>query len=163
MARANRVVWPQRAGGESLPRRLAIVGVGHELRGDDAAGLEVARRTQPYAGERMLVLEGGPAPENVAGPLRRFAPDAVLFVDAAEFGAEPGAVCWLTPEQAEGLSASTHTMPLSLFARYLQQELDCRVYLVGIQPAQNEIGEPLSAPVARAVNALRDGLRALSS
>jgi len=31
---------------EACPR-LAIVGIGHELRGDDAAGLEVARAMQP--------------------------------------------------------------------------------------------------------------------
>lgn len=163
MATTIKPVWPERPGGESLPHRLAVVGVGHELRGDDAAGLEVARRTHPSAGERLLVLEGGPAPENVTGPLRRFAPEVVLFVDAAEFGAEPGAVRWLTPDAAEGLSASTHTMPLSMVARYLHLELGCRVYLVGIQPGQNEIGHPLSPPVEKAVAAVSSSLLTMFS
>lgn len=156
------------AEGEKLPRRMAVVGVGHELRGDDAAGLEVARRlaagARPAAGgtnERLLVLEGGPAPENVTGTLRRFAPEVVLLVDAATFGAEPGAVRWFTPDQAEGLSATTHTMPLSMLARYLALELDCRIYLLGIQPGRNDIGAPLSPAVERAVTAISDGLCAL--
>lgn len=150
-----------RRGVESVPGRVAVVGVGHELRGDDAAGLAVARRTQAFAGERLLVLEGGPAPENVTGLLRRFRPELVLLVDAAEMGAAPGTVRWLTPDAVEGLSATTHTMPLSMLARYLQHELDCGVYLVGIQPGQNEIGQPLSEAVEKAVEALSAGLGAV--
>lgn len=152
---------PCRRHTETTPARVAIVGVGHELRGDDAAGLAVARRAQSAAGERLLVLEGGPAPENVTGTLRRFGPDLVLLVDAADLNAEPGAVRWLTPDVIEGLSATTHTMPLSILARYLQHELNCDVCLVGIQPGKNDIGQPLSEAVERAVGAIEDSLRAV--
>lgn len=143
------------------PRRVALVGVGHSLRGDDAAGLAVAQRIQSSAGERLLVIEGGPAPENVTGTLRRFKPDLVLLVDAADMDAPPGAVRWLSADDVEGLSATTHTMPLSILAHYLEQELKCRVYFIGIQPGQNGIGQPLSEAVERAVEAIGDGLRAV--
>ena len=75
-------------------RRVAIVGVGQELNGDDVAGLLVARAlaTAAAAHAHVLVVEAGPAPENFTGALRRFAPQAILFVDAANLGAEPGAV-----------------------------------------------------------------------
>ena len=162
MAEASGGAWRERRRqAERRPQRVALVGVGHELRGDDAAGLAVARRARPWAGERLLVLEGGPAPENVTGVLRRFAPQLVLLVDAAEFGAEAGAVRWLTPDMVEGLSATTHTMPLSMLATYLEQELNCRVYLVGIQPGQNGIDQPLSAAVEKAVGAVSAGLGAV--
>lgn len=143
------------------PRRVAVVGVGHALRGDDAAGLALAERAAPLSGERLLVLEGGPAPENITGVLRRFKPELVLLVDAAEMGATPGAVRWLSADDVEGLSATTHTMPLSILAHYLEQEFGCQVYLIGIQPAQNGIGQPLSQAVERAVEAIGDGLRAV--
>lgn len=143
------------------PRRVAVVGVGHALRGDDAAGLALAERAAPLSGENLLVLEGGPAPENVTGVLRRFKPELVLLVDAAEMGATPGTVRWLSAREVEGLSATTHTMPLSILAHYLEQELGCQVYLIGIQPGQNGIGEPLSEVVERAVDAIGDGLRAV--
>ena len=146
---------------EATPSRVAVVGVGHALRGDDAAGLVLAQRAAPLAGDRLLVVEGGPVPENITGLLRRFKPDLVLLVDAADLGAEPGAVRWLTTDVIEGLSATTHTMPLSMLARYLQHELDCSVCLVGIQPAQNDIGQPLSDPVEKAVIAVSEGLRAV--
>ena len=41
-------------------------------------------------------MEAGPAPENFTGPLRRFRPDLVLLVDAAQMDAEPGTIGWLT-------------------------------------------------------------------
>ena len=77
--------------------RTAMLGIGHELRGDDAAGLEVARRLQALVVGQpdSLILETGPVPENFTGPLRRFAPDLVLLVDAALMGEPAGAVRWL--------------------------------------------------------------------
>jgi hydrogenase 3 maturation protease len=68
--------------------RVAVVGVGHELRGDDAAGVIAARLLKAVLADDdpVLVVEGGSAPENHTGPLRRFAPDLVLLVDTAQMG-----------------------------------------------------------------------------
>jgi hydrogenase 3 maturation protease len=142
------------------PPRLAIVGLGHELRGDDAAGLLVARqlvqvwqqRSWPPAGDRLLIIEAGHAPENHTGPIRRFAPDLVLMVDAAQMNEPPGRIHWLAWQEISGLSASTHTMPLYMLAKYLTSELGCDVALIGIQSADTALGAPLSPPVQRAVN-----------
>jgi hypothetical protein len=72
---------------DSVPR-VAVVGVGHELCGDDAAGLVVAHALQTaLAGdERLLVIEAGSVPENQTGRLRRFKPGIVLLIDAAQMG-----------------------------------------------------------------------------
>lgn len=134
--------------------RVAVVGIGHELRGDDAAGVAVARKLQPVAHERLLVVEGGHAPENQTGLLRRFSPDLVLLVDAAQMNEAPGTVRWLAWEESVGLSASTHTLPPYMLAQYLVHELGCEVVLVGIQPGQTALEHPLSAAVGAAVAAL---------
>jgi hydrogenase 3 maturation protease len=136
--------------------RIAVAGIGHELRGDDAAGLAVARGLQTaLAGdERILVTEAGPVPENQTGLLRRFGPDLVLLVDAAQMDAVPGTVQWLRWEDTAGLTAATHSLPLSVLARYLRGELDCEVALLGIQPADDSIGVPLSPRVAEAVKGI---------
>ncbi len=134
--------------------RLAIVGVGHELRGDDAAGTAVARLLQPlYRGTKpLLILDGGAALENVTGALRRFSPDLVLLIDAAQMDQQPGTVCWLDPEETTGFSASTHTLQPSVFAAYLKDELHCTLSLIGIQPASTDIiGAPLTEPVYESV------------
>jgi hypothetical protein len=61
--------------------RVAVMGIGHELQGDDAAGVLIARHLQSLLGpsEERLILCVGPAPENCTGALRRFEPDLVLW------------------------------------------------------------------------------------
>jgi hydrogenase 3 maturation protease len=131
----------------NLPSRTAILGIGQELRGDDALGLEVARCLQRKLSSRedVLVLLAGPAPENFTGALRRFDPQRVILVDAALMGETPGAVRWLDWREATGFSASTHSLPLSALAGYLETELGCTVQILGIQPAENALGAALSA------------------
>ena len=135
------------------PVRLAVLGIGHELYGDDAAGVQLAERLckSAPAGENLLAIQGGPAPENFTGTLRRYGPDLVLMVDAALMGLEAGKTGWLSWQDTTGFSASTHTLPLHLIASYLTAELNCEVALLGIQPAQTRVGAPLSPVVQEAV------------
>jgi hydrogenase 3 maturation protease len=136
--------------------RLAIVGVGRAGQADDGAGPALCAALQELGGSNpdRLVVDGGAAPENVTGLLRRFRPDVVVLVDAAAMSERPGAVRWLERGCALGCSASTHTLPLGMLATYLRESLGCDVRLLGIQPAI--IGEegPLSAPVRRTVERL---------
>ncbi len=140
--------------------RVAVLGIGNDLYGDDAVGVRIARdlasRVEPRA--NCLVLDAGAAPENFTGPLRRFRPDLVLLVDAAHLAAEPGAVRWLDCEQTDGVSGSTHTLPPSVLARFLVRELACRLALLVVQPAQLDFGRPLSPAVKDAADRVVDGL-----
>ena len=135
------------------PLRLAILGVGQEMRGDDAAGMLLVRglaERLPHS-DNLLLAEAGPAPENMTGSLRRFRPDLVILADIAWMEAEPGAVRWLSPDDAEGVSAFTHTLPLSVIARYLEAEVGCKVRILAIQPVQVEFAAPVSKEVAAAI------------
>ena len=138
-----------------------MIGVGNPLRSDDGAGVLVARRLAKRATDHLLVIEAGQAPENRTAELRRFAPDLVLLVDAADMGGAPGAIGWIAEEAIDGLSASTHSLPLSMLARYLKLELGCRVMFLGIQPASNEMGERVSEKVLQAVDEIIEGLDTL--
>lgn len=142
--------------------RVAVLGIGNEFSGDDAIGVRIARELASRLGPQpdRLVLDGGTAPENLTGPLRRFQPDLVLLVDAAHIGDEPGAVAWLDWQQTDGLSGSTHTLPPSVLAQFLVGELACRLALLVIQPAQLDFGCPLSGPVRAAGNRVVDALAA---
>ena len=133
--------------------RLAIVGVGQELRGDDGAGVMVARQLlKTTLTPGFLVVDAGPAPENCTGLLRRFAPERVVVVDAAALQLPPGSIQLLTGDDISGLSASTHSLPLNLLAHYLTLELHCEVLFLVIQPQDTSLGANLSSPVQRAVN-----------
>jgi hydrogenase 3 maturation protease len=138
------------------PLRLAILGVGQELRGDDAAGMLLVRglaERLPQS-ENILLVEAGPTPESFTGKLRRFRPDLVILADIAWMEAQPGAVRWLTPDDAEGVSAFTHTMPLSVVAKYMASEIGCEVKILAIQPVQTEFATPVSGAVAGAIQGL---------
>jgi hydrogenase 3 maturation protease len=136
--------------------KVAVVGVGNALRSDDAAGVLAARellhRECATDVDHILILEGGQAPESLSGQLRKFAPDLVLFIDAANLGEKPGTVQWISEECIDGMSASTHSLPLSMLARYLSLELNCEVIFLGIQPRSNEVGEFVSAEVQQVVH-----------
>ncbi len=147
-ATLRRLAQPDRA------PRVAVLGIGNALNGDDGAGPAAARAlAEAVAGrEDVLVLDSGTAPENETGALRRFAPDLVLFLDAAQMDAPPGTVRWVPFEAMSGVGASTHALPPSLLATYLRAELGCEVALLGIQPAGNAMDTPLSPPVRAAVS-----------
>lgn len=160
------------------PLRTAIVGIGHELRGDDAAGIAVVqqlRKTGDWQLETdtiatyqsptasFLLLEGGHAPENFTGPIRRFAPQLVLLVDAAFMSETPGTIRLIPWQQTTGLSATTHTMPPYMLAEYLVHELPCQVALLGIQPQQLDLDTPMSLPVLQAVAVIAQELTAILS
>jgi hydrogenase maturation protease len=133
--------------------RIAVVGLGHEWRGDDAAGIAVARALQAALDdeEGLLVIAAGAAPENYTGPLRRFGPDQVLFVDAAQMDETPGAIRWLSWSELDGSGPWTHALSPPALGRFLIDELGCAISLIGIQPAGSEIGASLSPEVANAV------------
>lgn len=141
---------------EPRPGRIAVVGVGNTLRGDDAAGVWVVRAIAErlQAAPDVLLVDGSTAPENFTGPLRRFRPNLVIEIDAAHLGEPAGTIAWVDWRDADGLSASTHTLPPSVLARFLSADLGCRVSLLGIQPATVEMGEGLSPDVAEAVDRL---------
>jgi len=144
------------------PLRIAIVGIGNEFRNDDAAGVLVARALLRYENpNHVLILRAGHAPENITAELRTFHPQLVLMVDAADMGKEPGAISLIPFEQIDGMTASTHSLPLSMLAQYLTLELACTITLVGIQLKSNDIGGTVSPEVIDAVEEIAETISAV--
>jgi hydrogenase maturation protease HycI len=139
--------------------KIAVVGIGHELRGDDWAGVAVARRLK--SSNNVFIVDAGCAPENVTGCVRRFGPEFVLLIDAVQMNGEPGDIQWISLDQITGLSASTHSLPVDMFARFLAFDIGCDVALIGIQPANTELGSALSPQVKHAAHKLARQLNRL--
>jgi hydrogenase 3 maturation protease len=140
--------------------RVAIVGVGQELRGDDAAGLLVIRRLRRLVApsERILLIEAGIAPENVTGKLRRLRPDVIILIDAARMGEPPGTIRLYDWWEADGVGGSTHTLPLSYVCRYLIEETGSALALIGIQAGAAEFDQAPSEAVKAAAAQTADEL-----
>jgi hydrogenase maturation protease HycI len=138
---------------------VVVVGVGSEMRGDDAAGVEVVRGLRgALRSPNVLLIEGGVAPENFTLQMRRFRPSHIIFIDAADFGAGPGDVVLAEPDAITGHSISTHTIPLSILARYLQGEMKAKVALVGIQPARAHMSAGMSKAVKDSIRRVKEML-----
>ena len=137
-------------------KKLAVLCIGSELRGDDGAGVLVAERLQKsLANSRkrppVKIFAGFTAPENLTGEIKRYKPSHVIIVDTADFKEAPGTVVVLDPgDVGSGVSFSTHKMPAKILVDYLQKSLACDVTIIGIQPKNIDFGEALSKIVAGA-------------
>jgi len=138
---------------DPLPRSdggagLIVIGVGNGFRGDDAAGLAVARALGDDP--RVIVHEGEPI-----DLLDRWeGAGEVIVVDAARSGAAPGTI-----HRLDGLAApvaaggSTHAFGLGqtlALARALGRA-PARLAVIGIEGERFDAGDELSPAVTTAV------------
>jgi hydrogenase maturation protease len=123
------------------------------MRGDDAAGLEVARRLRG-AGVDAVEHEG-----DCSAIVYRLGTRAhVVIVDAASTGADPGRIHRLDPDALgeARLRSSSHAFGVPeavALARELGR-LPPSLTIYAIEGERFELGAPLSAAVAAAVDAL---------
>jgi len=114
--------------------RLAIVGIGDECTPPDRPGMHAAREMKKENLPDVEVFLAGTVPESITGPLRRYRPDHVLFLDAADMGARPGIIAVIEPQHIPATLVSTHVLPLSVVMEYVERETGAGVTLLGIQP-----------------------------
>lgn len=115
-------------------KRVAVVGVGDELNVHDRLGMLAAKEIEGLHLEGIRVFHAGTVPESVTGPIRKYQPDAVVLVDAADMGARPGTVALLEKDQVRATLLTTHALPLSVVMEFLEKDTGARALLVGIQP-----------------------------
>ena len=134
-------------------KRFGVVGVGNVMKGDDGAGPEVVAELQKR-GFPLPCVDAAEVPENYGGWVPKQELEAVVFVDAVEFGGEPGE-CRVIPFEHLMISASnTHRMSLHYTVMFLRDQWEGDEVLVGIQPKSMTLGEGLSEEVANGVQEL---------
>ena len=136
-----------------------IVGVGDAGRGDDAAGPLVAERL--LEAEHQGVINSGPSPELDTWKVREFEPDSVLFVDAVDFGGQPGDVAVFGPTELRSNGFDTHRAPLKLTMEYLEHDLKCKCWLLAVQPKDVSIGARICDEVRGSTAGVADMLQGL--
>lgn len=135
--------------------RIAVVGVGSNLRGDDVAGVEVVRKLGKQVNSpRVLFVDAGTVPENFTSKIKGFEPSHIVIVDAVDLGLRPGAIKTVDSTTIVGQLTSTHRLPLSVFIDYLHEQTRANILMVGIQPASTEMGAPVSREVGEAIDKL---------
>ncbi len=137
-------------------KRIAIFGIGSEIRADDAVGVLAAQILQKELtptnnNYEFKVFIGGSAPENFTGDIKKFNPTHLIILDAADLGKKPGEIAIINQEQITGTSFSTHRMPTSMIVEYIKHYINCEVIILGIQPESLEFGKPVSPRVKAAI------------
>jgi len=138
-------------------QKTAILGCGSVLRGDDAAGYRIAERLSGLSGNARAFC-GSSAPENFTGEIKRFRPDTLLVIDAADLGEPPGTAAFISPDDVTGATFSTHMLPLRVMLDYLRRETGCSIHLLGIQAASLETGTEMTPAVTAAVDGIVSAL-----
>lgn len=140
-------------------RRVAIVGIGSEIRGDDACGMLVAQEIQKHLALRQVrikVFLGSTAPENLTGEIKKFRPTHIVMVDAAQIKKPRTQALLFTPEEIDAISFCTHRLPLSVMAAYLKQSFPCEVVCIGVQPRSIVFNKPISPEMKKRVTRVSD-------
>ena len=136
---------------------MRLIGVGSELRGDDRAGLEVARRLAAVDPDGLEVRTCGGGAAELLDALD--GADDVLLVDAMRSGRTPGAIVELSGAQARQArhGQGTHDAGVAdaLALATALGRAPASVRIVGIEAGTTAIGdERLSPAVEGAVTAL---------
>lgn len=133
----------------SSEARLAIVGVGHPLRGDDYVGSyavkAIMEATDGALRQGAYLFDAEDAVEALVAKLARIGLKHVIFIDACEMGLRPGEVSLLSVTETSYPFFTTHGIPLRVLAEQLLS--DCKVWVVAIQPRQTEFGGSLSPEI----------------
>jgi hydrogenase 3 maturation protease len=130
-------------------RRVVLVGIGSPIRGDDAVGLRIIELLEGRKLRDVLLLSTEIVPESYTGKIREFEPTHVLMIDAAHFNGEPGEGRMIPTQQIGGVTLSTHSLPLTIFADYLRKTLCSNVAILGVQYKNNGFGMGLTAEVGK--------------
>jgi len=134
------------------------MGIGNPLRRDDSVGLGVVKRLWRRVPPNVELYECETVPENFIGQIERLKPTHILMVDAADMRAAPGVIRLVPPEEIGGLSVSTHTLPLSVFARFMKQSIDAKVVLLAIQPKNVDFGTRMTRELQSSARIAADAI-----
>ncbi len=146
--------------------KVAVLGVGSELRGDDVAGIMAAEQIERISRPKttapeLKVFMGQTAPENLTGEIKRFRPTHLIIIDAADLDGQPGEIVLIEPEDVGGTSFCTHSLPTKVMTDYLLQSFNFQIIIIGIQPKTLAVGASPSKEVAAAAKLLSETIAGL--
>lgn len=126
-----------------------IITVGNTLRHDDGVAPLIAERISKskFQNPNIVILNVGEKPENAIDEAVKVKPTKTIIIDAADFGGEIGEARIIDIEHIPETTMSTHTFPLPIIAKMIEEDTGSKVCFLGIQPARMDLGEGLSDKV----------------
>ena len=144
-------------------KRIFILGIGNELRGDDYVGSYIALNLRSRGIKN--VVDADLSPESFLEVAVRTKPDVVVFIDAIEASLKPGTIVFASMEdveRSEVIFPTTHKPSYSMLYRYLKFRLPkAEQYLLGIQVADISFGKNMTETIKHVADRLIDFLSTL--
>ena len=133
--------------------KTIILGIGNTLKGDDAFGPLVCEKLKA---EKISteVINAATVPENYIQTIIKKAPQNLLIIDAIDFAESPGTIKVFETEQLNSIVISTHTLSPRIFIDMIRKSIFLKVFIIGVQPAQTQLGSDLSPQVIKAIDDL---------
>lgn len=112
-------------------KRIAFVGIGNTLKGDDAVGCYIIEFLKDKLKcENFFLVNAGISVENYLSKIIEFKPEVVLFIDALREKNSQVNFLILQKDNIQNYSFSTHNISLVTLIEYLQQYLDKTLFFV---------------------------------
>jgi len=148
---------------ECLHGRVCFMGLGNTDYGDDDIGVRLAEELI-HAGVPDVVVAGN-TPEAFISRIAEGGFDHLVFLDAVDFGDEPGSVVFLNADEiaARFPQISTHKISLGLLAKRVEANGTTRTWLLGVQPASLRCGTSIVAPTLEVLGELLGNLWSTAS
>jgi len=140
----------------ALQGRVCLMGVGNPAYGDDGLGVRLAEGLMEDGVVDAVVV--GTDPDRHIGKAVNQRFDHVVFIDAVDFGGEPGSVVFLDGNDiaAKFPQISTHKISLGLMASLVESNGVTKAWLLGVQPDSLREGRDLSHRVSATLEVLRE-------
>jgi len=139
--------------------KVAVIGIGQSLRGDDAAGLEAVRQWREKfpetAGRPEVRIEASELPGlGLLDTLNQV--DVAILVDAVRSSAMPGTIHRLSESELSSFasdSKSAHGWGVAETLRLRSQLMDTKadIRIIGIEAERMELGTGLSKAINNAI------------
>ncbi len=135
-------------------RKIIILGVGKELRGDDALGPVLARRLDDRVAATVLDVQD--VPENYAVRTSDMGAEVALILDAAQMHLPTGSVRLLVAADLPPVPGGSHRPSLEMFAAFVRLDGEVETFVLGIQPDMSRVGmgDEMSDEVCSAMDAV---------
>ena len=137
-------------------KNVVVIGMGNELRADDAIGLEVVRHLKPHANDRLTVFEGYTTPEVFISPACAIRPTHIIIVDAAELGVAAGTWRFIAEKEIDEQLFTTHAIPATEVTKEIKRRCGAKVAFLGIEPKIRDISISISKECKKAAQEIAE-------
>jgi len=139
-----------------LTGRVAIIGLGNIIRGDDGLGPKLIELLKEKKIKAAL-FDCGTAPENYIFPILSTSCETIVLIDAASMDSEPGSIKIFDLDKITNVSFSTHSPSPRLFTDLLQTGRDnLNIFIISVQPKTTVLGGHMSKEVLKGLDVLAD-------